>query len=130
MDRTRRISMHRIHFALSSAASLVVVTFAVLYAQQRPAPSVTAGATDISGVVTSASGAEAGVWVISETTDLPAKFAKVVVTDQQGRYLIPDLPKTSYNVWVRGYGLIDSPKVKSQPGKNLNLTAMSAPSPA
>ena len=60
---------------------------------------------DIGGVVTSAKGPEAGVWVIAETRDLPTRFAKMVVTDDQGRYLLPDLPKANYNVWVRGYGL-------------------------
>jgi hypothetical protein len=85
---------------------------------------------DIGGVVTSAKGPEAGVWVIAETTELPTKFAKVVVTDDQGRYVLPDLPKANYNVWVRGYGLIDSPKVKAAPGKILNLKAMVAPSEA
>src|SRR5262249_7018087 len=72
-----------------------------------------------------------GSWrvVIAETTDLPTKFAKVVVTDDQGRYLLPDLPKANYNVWVRGYGLVDSPKVKAAPGKILNLTATLAPGP-
>jgi len=85
---------------------------------------------DIGGVVTSAKGAEAGVWVIAETTDLPTRFAKMVVTDDQGRYLLPDLPKASYNIWVRGYGLVDSPKVKATPGKNLNLKAVVAPNEA
>ncbi len=73
---------------------------------------------DVGGVVTSSNGPEAGVWVIAETTDLPTKFVKIVVTDDQGRYLVPDLPKANYNVWVRGYGLVDSPKVKATPGKN------------
>ena len=99
-------------------------------AQRPAAPPVQVGATDLGGVVTSANGPEAGVWVIAETTDLPTKFAKVVVTDDQGRYLIPELPKASYNVWVRGYGLVDSPKVKSQIGKQLNLTATLAPNAA
>ena len=81
---------------------------------------------DIGGVVTSASGPEAGVWVIAETTDLPTKFAKIVVTDDQGRYVMPDLPKANYNVWVRGYGLVDSPKVKTALGKILNLKAVVA----
>jgi hypothetical protein len=83
---------------------------------------------DIGGVVTGSKGPEAGVWVIAETTDLPTKFSKTVVTDDQGRYVLPDLPKANYNVWVRGYGLIDSKKVQSAPGKNLNLTAVIAPS--
>ena len=73
---------------------------------------------DIGGVVTSAKGPEAGVWVIAETTNLPTKFARIVVTDDQGRYVIPDLPKANYNIWVRGYGLIDSPKVRSYAWQN------------
>src|SRR5213595_4105509 len=84
---------------------------------------------DIGGVVTGPKGPEAGVWVIAETSDLPTKFVKIVVTDDRGRYLLPDLPKANYNVWVRGYGLVDSPKVKAAPGKNLDLSAMVAPAP-
>jgi hypothetical protein len=83
---------------------------------------------DIGGVVTGASGPEAGVWVIAETNNLPTKFAKIVVTDEQGRYLIPDLPKATYDLWVRGYGLIDSAKARATPGKTLNLKAVAAPS--
>src|SRR6266436_911835 len=85
---------------------------------------------DIGGVVTGPSGPEAGVWVIAETTELPTKYAKIVVTDDQGRYVIPDLPTANYQVWVRGYGLVDSPKVRAKPGQQLNLTAVPAPSPA
>jgi len=84
---------------------------------------------DIGGVVTGPRGPEAGVWVIAETTDLPTKFNRTVVTDDQGRYLVPDLPKANYSVWVRGYGLVDSPRVQTAPGKSLNLTAIVAPSP-
>jgi hypothetical protein len=82
---------------------------------------------DIGGVVTGANGPEAGVWVIAETRDLAVRYIKIVVTDDQGRYVLPDLPKANYDVWVRGYGLVDSPKVKSEPGKQLNLTAVPAP---
>src|SRR5436190_3127022 len=82
----------------------------------------------IGGVVTSTKGPEAGVWVIAETGDLPAKYAKIVVTDDRGRYVIPDLPKANYTVWVRGYGLVDSPKVQTAPGKLVNLTAVAAAS--
>ena len=82
-----------------------------------------ASATTTSAVVTSAQGLEAGVWVIAETTNLPTKFAKIVVTDEQGRYVMPDLPKAHYS----GYGLVDSPKVQTAPGKLLNLTAVPAP---
>src|SRR5215467_6434103 len=85
---------------------------------------------DIGGVVTGPSGPEAGVWVIAETTELGTKMAKMVVTDDQGRYVIPDLPKAKYKVWVRGYGLVDSQKVDAEPGKNLNLTAVKAPDEA
>jgi hypothetical protein len=91
---------------------------------------VTIGENDLGGVVTSAKGPEAGVWVIAETDDLPTKLAKIVVTDDNGRYLIPDLPKANYRVWVRGYGLVDSPKTKTAPGKVLNLAAVAAPSAA
>jgi hypothetical protein len=83
---------------------------------------------DIAGTVRSASGPEAGVWVIAETSDLPTKFIRIVVTDDRGRYLLPDLPKANYELWVRGYGLVDGPKVKSAPGKSVNLTATVAPS--
>jgi hypothetical protein len=84
---------------------------------------------DLGGVVTGAKGPEAGVWVIAETADLPTKFVKIVVTDDRGRYLIPDLPKANYSVWVRGYGLVDSPKTQSMPGKVLDLKAVVAPNP-
>jgi hypothetical protein len=92
--------------------------------------SVSIGSTDIGGVVSGANGPEPGVWVIAETTDLPTKFAKMVVTDDRGRYIIPDLPKAAYSVWVRGYGLVDSAKVKAERGKLLNLTATPAPNGA
>ena len=85
---------------------------------------------DIAGVVTSSAGPEAGVWVIAETTALATRFAKIVVTDADGRYLIPDLPEASYEVWVRGYGLADSAKVAGKPGDRLDLTAKIAPDAA
>ncbi|MBK6487252.1 MAG: carboxypeptidase regulatory-like domain-containing protein [Gemmatimonadetes bacterium] len=82
---------------------------------------------EISGSVRGPAGGEAGVWVIAETNDLPTPFARIVVTDDSGRYLMPDLPKASYQVWVRGYGLVDSPKQEAQPGDRLDLTAVPAP---
>jgi hypothetical protein len=85
------------------------------------------GAGEIGGVVTSAKGPEAGVWVIAETSDLPTKYRKIVVTDDLGRFLVPDLPKANYKVWVRGYGLVDSQPVDAAPGKTLALTATIAP---
>src|SRR5512145_513302 len=108
-------------------AVLLVAAPVWLSAQQTP-PGMSIGANDLGGGVTSANGPEAGVWVIAETADLPTTFARIVVTDDRGRYLLPDLPRASYSVWVRGYGLTDSPKVVSGPGKTLNLTAVPAPS--
>ena len=84
-------------------------------------------ADEIGGVVTSSKGPEAGVWVIAETTDLPTRYIKEVVTDDRGRYLIPALPKANYTVWARGYGLVDSPKVQTAPGKSVDLKPTIAP---
>jgi hypothetical protein len=84
----------------------------------------------ITGVVSSAKGPEAGVWVIAETEALPTKFRKIVVTDDRGRYLLPELPQgVSYKVWVRGYGLVDSPPVTAKTDATLNLTAVVAKTP-
>ena len=121
-----------------SALCLVAVGISVvlvagqarLSAQQSADPAIRIGSGDLGGVVTSTQGPEAGVWVIAETTDLPTKLAKIVVTDGQGRYVMPDLPPASYRVWVRGYGLVDSPKVQTAPGKILDLTAVVAPTAA
>ena len=117
-----------------SAAAAVAIAVLVaaaptgLSAQQTTAEAVRIGDNDLGGVVTSANGPEAGVWVIAETTELATKFAKIVVTDDRGRYVMPDLPKANYSVWVRGYGLIDSPNVQTTPGKLVNLSAAVAPS--
>ena len=89
--------------------------------------SVRVGSSDIGGVVSSSKGPEAGVWVVAETADLPTRYIKEVVTDDRGRYLIPDLPKANYTVWARGYGLVDSPKVQAEPGKNVDLRPTVAP---
>ena len=121
------------------ALSIVAVTAflvapGVPRAQQPTEPkasdptTVTIDDKSIGGTVTSRFGPEAGVWVIAETRDLGTRFAKIVVTDERGRYVIPDLPKANYRVWVRGYGLVDSEKVPAQLGKPLNLTAIVAPS--
>ena len=85
---------------------------------------------DIGGVVTSEQGPEAGVWVIAETRDLPTRYIKSVVTNDDGQYVVPDLPEANYDIWVRGYGLVDSPKVQSTPGQHLDLTAVVAPDAA
>ena len=85
----------------------------------------------ISGTVRSTAGPEAGVWVIAETRDLPTHLIKEVVTDDQGRYMLPELPTANYSVWVRGYGLADSKPVMAKPNTAnnapaLNLTAVVA----
>ena len=108
---------------------IIVGLAANLPAWPLAAQGVPIGAADIAGAVTGPNGPEAGVWVIAETHDLPTKFVRIVVTDDQGRYLIPDLPKATYTVWVRGYGLVDSPSTQASPGKPLNLTAVPAPNP-
>ncbi len=80
--------------------------------------------------MTSANGPEAGVWVIAETHDLGTRFAKIVVTDDAGNYLLPELPEANYDIWVRGYGLVDSDKVTAAPGVALDLEAVIAPDDA
>src|SRR5437773_3571812 len=112
------------------AAALAAAGY--LLASSTPLEAETAvaiDADDIGGVVSGPHGPEAGVWVIAETSDLPTRFVRIVVTDDNGRFLLPDLPKASYAVWVRGYGLVDSPKVQAAPGQRLNLTALVAPNP-
>jgi hypothetical protein len=111
-------------FAAIGILGWVVATPGTVSAQST----VAIDADDIGGVVTGPNGPEAGVWVIAETTDLPTRFARMVVTDDQGRYVVPDLPKATYRVWVRGYGLVDSPKVTGEPGRLLDLRAVPAPS--
>jgi hypothetical protein len=117
---------------LGVAAIAMTAAFAAptrVHAQQAAA-AIKISDKDIGGVVRSANGPEAGVWVIAETNDLPTRMVKIVVTDDQGRYVMPDLPKASYTLWVRGYGLVDSPKVQATPGKMIDLTAVVAPNEA
>ena len=107
------------YIALAAASMIAIAAATGLHAQEAPA----IDADDIGGVVRGSNGPEAGVWVIAETRDLPVRFIRIVVTDDQGRFVVPDLPKANYDIWVRGYGLVDSDKVKSEPGKTLSLTA-------
>src|SRR5689334_24008533 len=119
--RTKRIS------AILLALGLIVffaTTSVRMSGQGGAAPAI--DNDDIGGVVTGAQGPEAGVWVIAETRSTPARLIRSVVTDDQGRYVVPDLPAGDYDVWVRGYGLVDSAKVKSKPGSRLNLRAVTA----
>ena len=118
------------YLRVAALAVFLSAALALVGCQQPAGETVRVDNDDLGGVVTSTIGPEAGVWVIAETTDLPTKFVKIVVTDDSGRYVLPDLPKANYDVWVRGYGLVDSPKVETEPGKILNLTAVEAPNPA
>src|SRR5579863_1961613 len=112
----------------SSIAVIAVAGFVATIPERAAAQSI--NHSDIGGVVTDAKGPEAGVWVIAETHDLATRYTKMVVTDDKGRYVVPDLPQAHYKVWVRGYGLIDSPMVDADPGKQLNLAAVLAPNDA
>ena len=108
------------------AVAVLAVSAVALPAGQSPGGTVPMDSDDIAGVVTGPNGPEAGVWVIAETRDLPTRHVKIVVTDDAGRYLVPDLPQATYDVWVRGYGLVDSEKVRAEPGEALDLTAVVA----
>jgi hypothetical protein len=110
-------------------AALLIASVVGVAAVQQTGEAVRIDDDDIGGVVSGPRGPEAGVWVIAETRDLPTKFVRIVVTDDRGRYVVPDLPKANFSVWVRGYGLVDSAKVQASPGRLVNLTAVPAPNP-
>jgi hypothetical protein len=94
--------------AAAIATAALVAAVVVSSRADEGSSAIDIGDSDLGGVVTGPAGPEAGVWVIAETGDLPTKFAKVVVTDDRGRYLVPNLPCAIYSLWVRGYGLVDS----------------------
>jgi hypothetical protein len=118
-----------LQLAVIAFAAAMVFALAGVQGQVAPQAAVAVDNDDIGGVVTGPRGPEAGVWVVAETRETATRLIKIAVTDDRGRYLIPDLPKANYDVWVRGYGLVDSAKVKTAPGKSLNLTAVAAPAP-
>src|SRR5262247_3397044 len=120
------MNLRQVLFSTAAAIGIAAMAVAVPAPASAQQAAVEIDKDDIGGVVTGVNGPEAGVWVIAETTELPTKFARIVVTDDQGRYVVPDLPKARYQVWVRGYGLVDSPKVDADPGKVLNLRAVPA----
>ena len=122
-----RKRFHQGAAAAIGIAALVALPAPLGAQAQAPAAAIAIDNDDIGGVVRGHNGPEAGVWVIAETRDLPTRFTRSVVTDEEGRYVLPDLPKAKYQVWVRGYGLVDSPKVESEPGRHLDLTAVLAP---
>ena len=111
------------------ACAVMTASLIVVQGQDGGQAAVAIDPDDIGGVVTGPRGPEAGVWVVAETTELATPLRKIVVTDDRGRYVVPDLPKATYDIWVRGYGLVDSPRTKSAPGKQVNLASVQAPSP-
>jgi hypothetical protein len=116
---------------MSKQRVLLIALVAGLAACARnPADSIQIDADDIAGIVTSSNGPEAGVWVIAETDELSTKFIRSVVTDDAGRYVIPDLPAAKFRVWARGYGLVDSAKTETRPGQRVNIAATLAPDAA
>src|SRR6266540_3222426 len=113
------LTMRKALFGTAIAA--LIATLVSVSVQGQAAPDY------ITGVVQGASGPEAGVWVIAETKDLPTNFIKIVVTDDRGRFLLPELPTANYRVWVRGYGLVDSTPVQMKPRTDaVTLTAIAA----
>lgn len=126
----RGVSANPLLLIAAAIAAAGAATAAGVSAQRETPPAIVIDGDDIGGVVMSRHGAEAGAWVIAETKDLPTRFAKVVVTDDRGRFVVPDLPPASYAVWVRGYGLMDSARVTARPGETLQLTAAIAPTAA
>ena len=122
----------RSHMVLRLSMLVVAVALAGSFVgldAQQGRTTVAIDPDDIGGVVTSPNGPEAGVWVVAETTDFPTRLIKIVTTDDGGRYVLPDLPPASFQVFVRGYGLVDSPPVEARPGSLLNLTAVVASDP-
>ena len=122
--------MHSRYISLVALGAGVVALLVATSRAQQPAGDVAIDPDDIGGVVTGPSGPEAGVWVIAETRELPVRYIKSVVTDDRGRFVVPDLPPATYTVWARGYGLVDSDKATVKPGQRLAIAAKVAPDDA
>lgn len=114
---------------LAVGGSLVLALVRTDAGQAPAAAQVQIDPDDIGGVVEGRNGPEAGVWVIAETNDLGTRFRKIVVTDDGGRFVLPDLPTATYRLWVRGYGLVDSSAVAAGSGQRVALTAVPARNP-
>src|SRR5688572_5780253 len=112
--------------AFSPVVVAAIFAFSLVGASAQQGQAIPIDSDDIGGTVNGVRGPEAGVWVIAEARGLQTGFRRIVVTDDQGRYVVPDLPQASYDIWVRGYGLIDSSKVQSGRGQIVNLTAVAA----
>lgn len=85
------------------------------------------GADHIRGKVVNVDGQpEAGVWVIAQTGDLPTEYRKMVVTNDDGEFVLPEMPQATYSVWARGYGLADSKKQPAKVGDSLSIEVRDA----
>ena len=120
----------RLIMGLGISAALYFILPVTSSQAQQPANDVAIDNDDIGGVVNGPKGPEAGVWVIAETRDLPVRYIKTVVTDDRGRFVVPDLPPANYSIWTRGYGLVDSAKTTTKPGQRLTIAATPAPNEA
>src|SRR5690606_1422885 len=130
MTIARRIDRYRSDPSRSAARLLAALLAVAGSAQAQTSADVAIDDDDIGGVVMSRNGPEAGVWVIAETSGRDTRFARIVVTDDQGRFVVPDLPDADYSVWVRGYGRVDSQRVAARPGEQVALTVAPAAEPA
>ena len=85
---------------------------------------------DIDGLVTVEGENSGGLWVIAETIDTPTPYRKIVVTHDDGRFVIPDLPSDAeFQIWVRGYGIEDSPKFAARVEHEIVFDLQPASSP-
>ena len=130
MPATRGTNARSVSRTRYSRLALAGAAMCICFVAVMVTPAATQSDRDfISGVVQSSQGPEAGVWVIAETSDLPTPLIKIVATDDEGRFVLPELPEATYDVWVRGYGLVDSAPVTQSPGAEVTLNATLAPTP-
>ena len=112
---------------VATAASVIALAMVTSGSLAQTSPAVpTIDADDIGGVLMGPSGPEAGVWIVAETRDFKTRYVKAVVTDDQGRFVLPDMPAANYQVFSRGYGLVDSAKAAARPGAVVRLSARAA----
>lgn len=120
--------MKKLSYSIAAATALLAAGTAMAQAPQFGPRVYPEGF--ITGHVVGDKGPEAGVWVIAETHETNTPLIKIVVTDDKGNFTLPQLPNATYNLWVRGYGLLDSEKVEGRPGdKDIELKAATATDP-
>jgi len=84
--------MRKLFYPGICGAAVLASSVTMMGTRQAGSNAVPIDGDDIGGVVTTSKGPEAGVWVVAETKELPTGFIRVVVTDDRGRYVVPDLP--------------------------------------